>query len=184
MPPTPTPTPTPTPSPTPTPTEPVEEEQLSPEEQAEVDRWLGEEKAKWREEIKAEVRAEIEAEHAAEEARGEKYGEAFAVAAKKLGIKPEAYDDVLKLGEFDMDGEPDPAAIEAQCAKVLEGRDYLKASGEPAPRQRLSADPLGNRGPSSAPKKLQVTHAQLNDLNWKTENAGKLTDIDSWEIAD
>jgi hypothetical protein len=124
---------------------------------------------------RAEVRTEIEAEIEAEEARGEKHGAAFAEVAKKLGIRPDALDDVLKLGEFNMEGdEPDPKAIEAECLKVLEGRDYLKAPGEPAPKQRLSADPHGNRGPSQAPKPRVITSAQLNNLDFMAANKGTL----------
>jgi hypothetical protein len=164
---------------------PEEETELTPEEQRDYDAHVAELRAEWEQEYREQLRAEIRTEIEAEFDRGIRHGELFAQAAKELGVRPEAIEDVMKLGEWGDEGdEPDPKAIKAQIEKVLEGRDYLKAPGEPAPRPRLSADPLGNRGPSSGPQKLKITAAQLNNLEFMDSMKGKLSDVESWELAD
>jgi hypothetical protein len=120
----------------------VEEEQLTPAEQAEVDVWLASERGKWEEEYREKLREEI---------RGELEGE-------------------MDMKEF-------VAEVKAMKAEL----DELRGK---QPKPRLSADHLGNRGPSAPPAKLKVSRAQLNDLNFMAANKGKLADVESWELAD
>ncbi len=109
--------------------------------------------------------------------RGMKHYEQFSAVAKELGIKEEAIKDVWELGKWKAEGdEPDVKAMKAHFEKTLEGREYLKQPGEPAPKQKLTEDHLGNRGPSkeTGAGKLKATYAQLNDLSWMQQHQGEI----------
>jgi hypothetical protein len=73
------------------------------------------------------------------------------------------------------------AAAQAKDAKIAQLEAELKEEKEKkAPKEKLSADPLGNRGPSKVPNdgRIRATRANLNDLNWMQAHAGKLSDFE------
>lgn len=137
---------------------------------AEQEREIGELKGKLAElEPLATRAAELEASNVEHTHR-----EAFTQWAQARGVKPDLIPDLWKAGAFKGQGDPDPKAIGQHFDRFLEGKpSYLNSSDRPS---RLAKDEHGNRGASTVSHdgKHIVTNAQLNDLNWTTDNLALL----------
>ena len=117
--------------------------------------------------------------------------------ATELGLDPNKLDDLLKLSDYQPNGEPDPSAIKAFLTKASEGRDWAKAAskgesdgqgeGNPAPSKLSKGEGHGKGSTDTKVGGFKVTNAQLANGDWMRANradmqkhsaAGTLTIID------
>jgi hypothetical protein len=117
-------------------------------------------------------------------------------AATELGLDPDRLDDLLKLSDYQAEGEPNPTLIKAFLGKASEGRDWAKAQtksvagdesgddgdgdgdGGSTPPPSVSKLPKGEGHGKGKTDKLvgglKVTQSQLKSPDWIRANKAEM----------
>lgn len=101
--------------------------------------------------------------------------------ATELKVKPEFRDDVFKLADLKLDGEPDEKAVKDHFAKFLsERKHYTEGDKE---KKHLQKDEHAGRGAKDpgfgdGDAKPTVTSSQLRDPEWTKSNAKLLQSME------
>lgn len=101
--------------------------------------------------------------------------------ATELKVKPEFRDDVFKLADLNLDGEPDEKAVKEHFAKFLsERKHYTEGDKE---KKHLQKDEHAGRGAKDpgfgdGDAKPTVTSSQLRDPEWTKSNAKLLQSME------
>lgn len=108
--------------------------------------------------------------------------------AAELKVKPEFKDDVFKLADLKLDGDPDEKAVRDHFSKFLADRKHYVAGGdeEPSklPRGEGSSRASRDDGFGDGHSKERVSYAQLRDPEFTSKHATLLADPSKYDIVE